>query len=234
MRKVSFFLILALLIGFPAFFIAAQDQDAMAGHHPGSGYGRGQGGGMMGGGFGMMDMMGGGMMMGAGGGMMGSGMMGMMGMMEPGGMGLGMGLMGFDLFEWLKTELQLNDQQVSRLRDLWLEHVRSAAPARANLQIAQADLQNLLSARTVNMTQVETRIREMARLWGDMQLAQTRLLVQAKAVFTPEQLQRLRSLMGPGARGRMPGYDSRFEDERDDQQGAIPPRTGPGMMRPQQ
>jgi hypothetical protein len=221
MKKVVFFPILVFLIGFPSFFAVAQDRDRdeMAGRYRGFGYSPGPGHGMMMDG----DMMDGGMM-----GMMGGGMgFGF-------GMGFGMGMTGFDPFEWLKTELQLSDQQVSRLRGFWLEFVRASAPARADLQVAGAEIQNLLSARTVSMTQVENRIREMAEVWADLQLAQTRLLVQAKGVFTPDQLQRLRSLMGPGARGRMPGYDSRFEDEGEDQQGAIPPQRGPGMMRPQQ
>lgn len=217
MKKVVFFPILVLLIGFPSLFTVAQDldwdRDEIAGRYRGFGYGPGPGYGMM-----------------MGGGMMDGGMMGMMG----GGMGFGMGMTGFDPFEWLKTELQLSDQQVARLRGFWLEFVRASAPARADLQVARAEIQNLLSARTVSMTQVENRIRDMAEVWADLQLAQTRLLVQAKGVFTPDQLQRLRSLMGPGAWGRMPGYDFRYEDEEDGQQGDIPPRTGPGMMRPRQ
>ncbi len=216
MKRMAFVLVLILAAGLPALMWA--QTPSPAGTEADQNYGgrMGPGGGMMGGGMmggGMMDMMGGGMgMMGAGGGMMG-----------------GAAMMGLapDLFDRAQQMLGLTDDQVSRLRSLWLDYVRATATPRTSLQVARAELQNLLSGRNVNMTQVETRIRDIARLRGDLDLAETRLVVQAKALLTPEQLQKMRSFWSFERRGTAEGGRSGTPRGTDDYR-----RGGGGMMGP--
>ena len=134
-------------------------------------------------------------------------------------------MMGFgpDLFDRAQQLLTLTDDQVARLRNLWLDFVRTSATSRSALQVARAELQVLMSARTANLAQVEARVREIARLRGELDLTGARFAVQAKSLLTPEQLQMLRSFGGAGPRGRG-GEDDRAG-------GRNQPGTG-GMMGP--
>ncbi len=208
MKKLSFVLVLALLAGLPALLWAQSGDTADSDYPAGRGPGRQQG------------------MMGPGGGMMG-GMMGMMDMDMMGGMGFGGGFgpgmmgLGLDIFDRAQTLIGLTDDQVARLRSLWLDFVRASATPRAGIQVARAELQALLAGRNVNLAQVETKVRDIARLRGDLDLAQARFIVQAKTLLTPEQLQRLRSLQeqfgrrfAPEGRRQGPGEDRDQDDRR--------------------
>ncbi len=131
--------------------------------------------------------------------MMGPGMMnpgdGMMGpsMMSPGFgmMGQSYGMMGYDPIDRMRVALNLSDDQVAQLRNLWLEYVRSTAQGQANLQTAQAELQVLLQAgKNANPGQVENQIRQISTHWANLQVAGIRYQQQLRNVLTPQQLDR--------------------------------------------
>lgn len=147
------------------------------------------------------------------GGMMSPGMMSPgygYGMMGPGyGMvspGYDYGMMGYDPVERLRVALNLNDSQVTQLRNLWLEHVRTTTQTQAGLQMAQMELQNMQAVRTANPSQVENQIRQIANQWANLQLAQTRFQQQLRNVLTPQQSDRLNYYQRFGMHGIPFGY----------------------------
>lgn len=161
------------------------------------------------------------------------------GMMAPGGMGPGMmgpgmgrpqmpGMRGMDgdrgraakrpvitLMLHHRQQLGLGDEQVAKLRELRSVFEKEAIRARADLRIAEVDLDDLLDQDQVDLAQAESLVRRQEGVRSSLRLARIKAVEQAKAVLTAEQRQRLRRLVdgmsegrpGPGMmrHGMMPG-----------------------------
>ncbi len=101
-------------------------------------------------------------------------------------------LTGYDPVERMRAALNLGDNQVAQLRNLWLEYLRAAAQGQADLLIAQAELQVLLQAgRNANPGQVENQIRRISSLQTTLQAAWSRYQQQERDLLTPQQSNRL-------------------------------------------
>jgi Spy/CpxP family protein refolding chaperone len=135
------------------------------------------------------------------GGMMGSPMMpgmeegGMPGMAEP----MGRHQPG-QLIRRLKTELGLSDAQTTQLRQIFFQAMKTGIQERAQLRVAQLNVEELLGAEPVDMTQVEAKLKESEGLRTRLRLHLIQAHEQAKALLTPEQRQKLEQL-----HERMPG-----------------------------
>jgi hypothetical protein len=103
--------------------------------------------------------------------------------------------MGSDPIRMLSDALGLADEQVTRLRRLWVEHVRESAPVQADLRIARVELQAMLAAQRVSMQEIEQKIREIQQLMGDLMIAGIRSFQQLKDVLNEQQLDRLQGMM---------------------------------------
>jgi Spy/CpxP family protein refolding chaperone len=164
-------------------------------------------GGMMGqGGLGGMGTMGPQMMQQMMRGMMGQG--GMHGMPE------GMGMpQPSRLLRLLKAELGLSDDQTKQLKPIVLQAIKTEIKQRADLQIAEIELGELLAADPVDMAQVEAQLKSLEGLRTTRRLTLIKTHEQAKALLTPEQRQKLEQLhdrmagmmemMGEGGTGGM-------------------------------
>jgi Spy/CpxP family protein refolding chaperone len=153
--------------------------------------------------------------------MMGGGMHGMpegMGMPQPS-----------RLVRMLKEELGLSDEQTKQLKPIVLQAMKTEIQQRADLQIAEIDLGELLEAAPVDMAQVEAKLKGIEGLRTMLRLTLIKAHEQAKALLTPEQRQKLERLhdrmpgmMGSGPMGMM-------EMMGEGSAGAMSMR-GPGMM----
>jgi Spy/CpxP family protein refolding chaperone len=97
-----------------------------------------------------------------------------------------------------RTELGLSADQASRLETLRGDFAREAIRRGADIRIAELDLATLLEQDPVDLTKVETKVREVAQLRADLRIARLRAVEQGKAVLTPEQRTRLQAMLSGG------------------------------------
>src|SRR5262245_36327524 len=97
-----------------------------------------------------------------------------------------------------RAELGLSADQVSRLETLRDDFTREAIRRGADIRIAELDLAALLEKDPVDLTKVETKVREVAQLRADLRIARLRTVEQGKAVLTPEQRTRLQAMLSGG------------------------------------
>jgi len=136
-------------------------------------------------------------------GMMGSGMMGMM---EGGGMGGHMGMMHpGPMLQMLKTELTLSAAQEKQLKDILYQVTKTSTKQRADVRVAEIELQQLLDTDPVEMGKVEGKLKEIEVLRTAIQLNLIKAHEQAKGLLSPEQRQKLERLRDrhPGMQGMM-------------------------------
>ena len=94
------------------------------------------------------------------GGMSGSGMMGMMGQGGMQGMPEGMGMpRPSQLVRMLKAELGLSDEQTKGAKEIFFQVMKANIKQRADLRIAELELQELLEAEPVDMAKVEAKLK---------------------------------------------------------------------------
>jgi Spy/CpxP family protein refolding chaperone len=127
-------------------------------------------------------------------GMMGSGMMEMM---ESGGMGGHRDLMEpGPMLRMLKTELALSEGQEKPLKDILYQVAKAQIKQRADVRVAELELQQLLEADPVEMGKVEAKVKEVEGLRTALRLNWIKAHEQAKSLLTPEQRQKLEHIWG--------------------------------------
>jgi Spy/CpxP family protein refolding chaperone len=95
-----------------------------------------------------------------------------------------------------RDELGLSAQQVQALDALRADFQREAIRREADLRIAEMDLTALRRPGVVDMARVEAKIREIERLRADLRLAQVRTIEQGRGQLSPDQRERLETLLG--------------------------------------
>ena len=139
---------------------------------------------------------------------------GVMGMMEGGGMGGHGGMRGpGHMLRMLKAELALSEGQEKQLKDLLYQVEKAHITQRADVRVAELELQQLLEADPVEMAKVEGKLKEVEGLRTALRLNLIKAHEQAKSLLTPEQRQKLepihdrlhgrRGMRGEGGMGRM-------------------------------
>jgi len=120
-----------------------------------------------------------------------------------------------------RQELALSPAQVEGLRKLGTDARRDAIKRQAERRLAELDLRTLLTPdaadpnKPLDLALAEAKVREIERLRGDERVARLRSLEQSRQVLTPEQREKLRTLLsqrwqqrgpqpGPGMRGTAP------------------------------
>ena len=97
-------------------------------------------------------------------------------------------------FAMMQEELGLTDAQVSALDQVRMEALKEHIRRKAAIQIAELELRELLAADTVDLAQVEAKVREIEQLRAEKRIVEIRLHEKAKGILTPEQRKQLRSL----------------------------------------
>ena len=119
-----------------------------------------------------------------------------------------------------QKDLALTPAQVDSLRKLGTDARRDAIKRQADRRLAELDLRTLMAPDSTDpnkprdLARIETKVREIEKLRADGRVAQIRSLEQSRQVLTPEQREKLRTLLsermqhrgphGPGMRGMTP------------------------------
>ena len=135
---------------------------------------------------------------------MGSGMMRQMGCCQIGtGMGMCGGMMGCgdkmgccqkDFFICCKKELELTDKQVKDLESIKMDFLKGSFKAEADLKIAQLELKRVMHDESASLKDIEAKLNSVAKLKTDMKLSHIKAFRQAKALLTPEQVDKLKKM----------------------------------------
>ena len=94
-----------------------------------------------------------------------------------------------------RDKLGLSADQVRGLEQLRSEFERESIRRDADLRIAEMDLTNLTGAPAVDLSKVETKVREVERLRADQRLARIRTIEKAKDQLTADQRKKFQELL---------------------------------------
>ena len=110
--------------------------------------------------------------------------------------------------------LGLDDKQQEALKALRSKTVKDMVKKRADKQIADIELQDLLDKDPVDMKAVEVLAKKKGSLKTDMFLAHVKAREEMKSLLTPDQRKRLKEMMGPccSAGCGMKGGDAEHKD----------------------
>lgn len=114
-----------------------------------------------------------------------------------------------------RHELRLSQQQVQDLENVRDGYQREAIHYEADVRIAEMDLQRLLEAAVVDLDQVKVKLQQIEHLKTELRLARIRAIEQGKALLSPEQHQKLQSLLGDSRYSQV--GDERFTGPTEDQ-----------------
>lgn len=101
--------------------------------------------------------------------------------------------------ERMRRELNLTDQQVSRLRQMDVERQKKAIRTRADLETRELDLHELLRADSPDRAAVDAKINEIGTLRTQMMKDGMDARLALMQVLTPEQKQKMRQQRERGA-----------------------------------
>ena len=125
-------------------------------------------------------------------GKMGAGM-GMCGEMMGGCGGGGCSKMGF--FLCCKKELELTDKQVTDLKSIKMNFQKGKIRTEADLKIAELELKSLMHDDDASIKDIEAKMKAAAKLKTDMKLSHIKAFREAKALLTPEQMEKMKKCM---------------------------------------
>ncbi len=94
-----------------------------------------------------------------------------------------------------RDELELSTVQVENLKRLRASFQREAIRRQADIRVAEMELETLLDAATVDLEQVEAKIRQIEKLRSDRRLARIQTIEKGKAQLTLAQGEKLRILI---------------------------------------
>jgi Spy/CpxP family protein refolding chaperone len=132
-------------------------------------------------------------------------MMEMQGMMGMHGMGMEMdrGRMGMMRMMGAVSQLDLTPEQKKKLQLLKLQHQKEAIPLLSKVHLAGVELDELALADPPDLKKMEAKVREKHDALIKLEISHLALAQQVKGLLTPEQRQKMESMMMMGM-GPMP------------------------------
>ena len=103
--------------------------------------------------------------------------------------------------ERLLDQLDLTDEQETKVRSLVREHMKQAIRANADIEVKRLDLHDLLDAEPVDLAKVKALLQSISSQEVDLRLAHITLLQEIRNFLTPEQQKTLRSMRHRMMRG---------------------------------
>jgi hypothetical protein len=113
-----------------------------------------------------------------------------------------------------RHDLELSPQQVHDLEELRDRYLREGVRYDADLRIAEMELERLLKADLVDLEQVKVKLQEIEHLKTEIRFSRIRTIEQGKELLSPEQYEKLQSLLGESGYSRS-GYE-RFSPSLED------------------
>ncbi|HLF86476.1 MAG TPA: hypothetical protein VI584_05285 [Nitrospiria bacterium] len=147
-----------------------------------------------------------------GGGMMGGDSMAMHEMRGMHGMGMDGGMMEMMKMMMRTSGLDLTADQKKKLQRLRLHHQKEAIPLFARFRMSVVELQELALADPVDMENVRAKTKEKHSALAELEFGHMLHIQQVKALLTPDQRQKLESMMME--MGSMMGHQSWKSRER--------------------
>ncbi|UCF78168.1 MAG: hypothetical protein JSW03_08660 [Candidatus Eiseniibacteriota bacterium] len=96
-------------------------------------------------------------------------------------------------FEKCAKVLELSEKQLVSLKEARMAAKKAAIQARANIQIAQMELDEILKGDSPDLTAVKAKISEIASMAEDIALTKISTLQKAQKLLTKEQLEKLKA-----------------------------------------
>jgi Spy/CpxP family protein refolding chaperone len=111
----------------------------------------------------------------------------------------GAGHKGMFMMPWkmlvLKEELGLSDDQINRIRDLYVNMRKQKVQLKCQIKLNKIDLQSMLMREDVNMPEVEQKIRDTANLKAEKHIAWVRAMQDMRNILTQEQRGKIKSML---------------------------------------
>ncbi len=104
-------------------------------------------------------------------------------------------------FTHMRFELELTDEQVDELQDIFLASARKLIPKRGEIKLARLEMGAMMSDPEPDRKKIEAHIRNVGALQTEVRLLQMMRRLDVIAVLTPEQRKMLQKRFAPG-RGR--------------------------------
>jgi hypothetical protein len=108
----------------------------------------------------------------------------------------GMGCCKKDFFLCCKKELELSEKQVTELKGLKMDFQKGKIRAEADLKIAELELKDVMHDDDAPIKDIEAKLKAAAKLKTDMKLSHIKAFRKAKALLTPEQMEKMKKGMG--------------------------------------
>lgn len=102
-----------------------------------------------------------------------------------------MGCCKMEFFLCCKKELELSDKQVKDLKSVKMDFLKSRIKKDADLKIAHLELESLMDEEA-SLKEIETKLKAVGKLKTDMKLSHIKAFRKAKALLTPEQLEKMK------------------------------------------
>jgi len=113
----------------------------------------------------------------------------------PEGRWMGQRMMALLDNQQFRTEVNLTDDQVSRLRQIVTNTEKANIETRAKMAVAGIDLRQLLMADKPDQDAVMKKVQQISDLRGQMMKTNVQALLEAKTVLSPEQQAKIRQFI---------------------------------------
>ncbi|MFQ5706013.1 MAG: Spy/CpxP family protein refolding chaperone [bacterium] len=112
--------------------------------------------------------------------------------------------------------LGLNDSQIEQLQKIKTTTQKAVIRKEADLKIANLELNELMTGMKAKRSDLETKAKRVEDLRSDIRLTEFKAQLDARAVLTPEQLKKTKSMKMSGMRGGMMQMGSMSQGQNGD------------------
>lgn len=107
------------------------------------------------------------------------------------------GMRGGNFFsmQGLKEGLNLNDEQAKKLHDLFIDYRKGVIQKRADLQVAEIELEELIADPKLDLSKVEKKAKEKEAMETEMLMFRVRSMAKAKEFLSDAQYDKFRSMI---------------------------------------
>ncbi len=94
----------------------------------------------------------------------------------------------------IQKDLQLSDEQIIKLEDIFLKQKSEMIDIRANIQKKQLEIENLLDKEKVDDKIILQKVDELITIRGNLQKNYIKMILDMRKILTPDQLKKLKDI----------------------------------------